>query len=335
MAAGLAAWSKSAVREIGLYIPRGAIDFLSSVVYNADIMVMISIARDGKSFGNFSEAAVREGLRSGRYLPTDLGWREGMATWQPLSQFAEFAADMPAGTPPPGAPTPGAPTTSPIVAPGMIAQDSARTGLPWEHRSGRGLLNAFFETLVMVLTKPTAAFTAMSREGGLSEPLIYAVIGGSIGLIASLLFNLAFQSFGLLADRSNALTGMIGAGFGLVFCIILMPVFVAIAMFVGAGILHLCLMIVGGAKQPFETTFRVLCFAMGSTYPLMIVPICGGFIAGVWGIVTECIGLAQAHETDTGRAVLAVFLPLIVCCGGGVLVAFMFGFLGALSQHAH
>jgi hypothetical protein len=43
---------------------------------------------------------------------------------------------------------------------------------------------------------------------------------------------------------------------------------------------------------------------------------------GVWAIVCYCIGLARAHETDTGRAVLAVFLPLIVCCGGGLLIAF-------------
>ncbi len=291
---------------------------------------MITIARDGKSFGNFSEEAVREGLRSGRYLPTDLGWREGMTTWQPLSQFPEFAADMPAGSPPPGAPS-----TSPIVAPGSVPQGSTRTGLPWEHRSERGFFNAFFETLVMALTKPTMAFATMKREGGLTEPLIYAVIGGSVGLIASLLFNVAIQSFGLFADRNNALTGMVGVGFGLIFLIILMPVFVTIGMFIGAGILHVCLMIVGGAKQPFETTFRVLCFSMGSAYPLMIVPICGGFIAGVWGIVLECIGLARAHETDTGRAVLAVFLPLIVCCGGGFLLAFMFGVFGALSQHAH
>jgi hypothetical protein len=294
-------------------------------------MAMISIARDGKSFGNFSEETVREGLRSGRFLPTDLGWREGMATWQPLSQFAEFAADMPAGTPPPSVPS-----ASPIVAPGIAAAPGGeRTGLPWEHRNGRGVLNAFFETLVMVLTKPTLAFTTMKREGGLSEPLIYAVIGGSIGLIASLLFNLALQSFGLLADRSNALAGMVGVGFGFVFLIILMPIFVAIGMFIGAGILHLCLMIVGGAKQPFETTFRVLCFSIGSAHPLMIVPICGGLIAAVWGIVLECIGLARAHETDTGRAVLAVFLPLIVCCGGGLLFAFTFGLFGALSHHGH
>ena len=83
-------------------------------------------------------------------------------------------------------------------------------------------------------------------------------------------------------------------------------------------------MIFGGANQPFETTFRVFAFTQGSAGPLQIIPLCGGLISGVWAIVCYCIGLARAHETDTGRAVLAVFLPLIVCCGGGVLIAFMF-----------
>ena len=64
----------------------------------------------------------------------------------------------------------------------------------------------------------------------------------------------------------------------------------------------------------------------------MIIPLCGSVIAGVWGIVLRCIGLARAHETDTGRAVLAVFLPLIVCCGGGLLLAILFGGIGALSH---
>ena len=92
-------------------------------------------------------------------------------------------------------------------------------------------------------------------------------------------------------------------------------------------------MIVGGANQPFETTFRVLAFTQGSTGPLQIIPLCGGLISGVWAIVCYCIGLARAHETDTGRAVLAVFLPLIVCCGGGVLIAFMF--MGAWTASHH
>ena len=91
-------------------------------------------------------------------------------------------------------------------------------------------------------------------------------------------------------------------------------------------------MIVGGANQSFETTFRVFAFSQGSAGPLQMIPICGGLIAGVWALVCNCIGLARAHETDTGRAVLAVFLPLIVCCGGGLLIALMFGGLGVLER---
>jgi hypothetical protein len=85
-------------------------------------MAMISIGREGKSFGNFSEETVREGLRSGRFLATDLGWREGMATWQPLSQFAEFTADMPAGAVSPPPPTPPATlaTALPVTTPAAI-----------------------------------------------------------------------------------------------------------------------------------------------------------------------------------------------------------------------
>jgi hypothetical protein len=286
-------------------------------------MAMIHVNRGATSLGVFSEEEVREGLRTGRFAPTDIGWREGMATWQPLSQFPELAGAAPAGPPVPAgaAPAPGAPTP--------------RSGLPWEHRQVRGFFNAFIETLAMVLTKPTQAFTVMKREGGVGEPLIYALIGGWVGGIVSFLFSLGFQSIGLFMDRHNGLAAMAGMGIGSAAIIILLPLFIVIGLFIGSAIVHLCLMIVGGANQPFETTFRVLAFSQGSTGPLQIVPICGGLIAGVWALVCNCIGLARAHETDIGRAVLAIFLPLIVCCGGGLLIAFMFGALGAWSASHH
>jgi hypothetical protein len=66
-----------------------------------------------------------------------------------------------------------------------------------------------------------------------------------------------------------------------------------------------------------------------------MIPICGGFIAGVWALVCNCIGLARAHDTDTGRAALAIFLPVIVCCGGVLLIGFIFGGLGLWSGSHH
>ena len=284
---------------------------------------MIHVNRGATSLGAFSEEEVREGLRTGRFVLTDIGWREGMANWQPLSQFPELGTAAPAA--PPAQTAAGA--TSEVAAP--------RSGLPWEHRREGGLFNAFVETLVMVLTKPGEAFTIMKREGGLGEPLIYALIGGCLGGIVSLLFSLGLQSVGFFADRHNTFAAMTGMGGGSVAFIVLVPLFIVIGLFIGSAIVHLCLMIVGGANQSFETTFRVIAFSQGSTGPLQMIPICGGLIAGVWALVCNCIGLARAHETDTGRAVLAVFLPLIVCCGGVLLIALMFGGLGAWSTSQH
>jgi hypothetical protein len=286
-------------------------------------MAMIHVNRGTTSLGVFSEQEVREGLGAGRFAPTDIGWREGMATWQPLSQFPEFG----------GVTAPAAPPVQPGAAPAAIAV-AGRTGLPWEHRHELGFFNAFIQTLTMVLTRPAEAFSVMKREGGLGEPLIYALIGGCVGGIVSALFSLGFQSIGLFADKNNSIAAMTGMGIGFG-AIILVPFFIVIGLFVGSGIVHLCLMIVGGANQPFETTFRVVAFTQGSAGPLQIIPLCGGLISGVWALVCTCIGLARAHETDTGRAVLAVFLPLIVCCGGGLLIAFMFGAMGAWTASHH
>jgi len=283
-------------------------------------MAMIHVNRGATSLGVFSEEEVRQGLRTGRFAPTDIGWREGIANWQPLSQFAELAGATPVAPPL----QTGAASISGPAAP--------RSGLPWDERQTKGLLNALIETLQMVLSRPVAAFTAMKREGGLGEPLLYAIIGGTFGGVFALTYNFALRSFTSFGDRHNALAHLFG-GLSWIFLLVLTPLFVVIGVFVASAILHVCLMIVGGAKQSFETTFRVVCFAEGSVSPLLVIPFCGGLIVGIWKVILYCIGLARAHETDTGRAVIAVLLPLVVCCGAFLLL--MFGVLGAMSAVHH
>ena len=228
---------------------------------------MIHVNRGTTSLGVFSDQEIREGLGAGRFAPTDIGWCEGMATWQPLSQFPEFGGTAAPAVPPV---QPGAAPASPMVA--------GRPGLPWEHREERGFFNAFIETLSMVLTRPAEAFSVMKREGGLGEPLIYALIGGCLGGIVSALFSLGFQSIGLFANKNNSLAAMTGMGIGFG-TIILVPLFIVIVLFIWSGLAHLCLMIFGGANQSFETTFRVFAFTQGSAGPLQIIPLCGGLIS--------------------------------------------------------
>jgi hypothetical protein len=72
-------------------------------------MAMIHVSRSGATIGVFDEERVREGLRTGEFIGTDLGWTEGMATWQPLSELESFRT--PAA--PPVTPAPPATATSP------------------------------------------------------------------------------------------------------------------------------------------------------------------------------------------------------------------------------
>ena len=130
---------------------------------------MIHVNRGTTTLGVFSEQEIREGLSAGRFAPTDIGWREGIGIWRPLSQFPEFG----------GTAAPAIPPVQPGAAPASTTV-AERPGLPWGRRQERGFFNAFIETLSMVLTRPAEAFSVMKREGGLGEPLIYALMGGSV-----------------------------------------------------------------------------------------------------------------------------------------------------------
>ena len=303
-------------------------------------MATIHVNRGANSLGAFPEEQVREGVRAGRFLPTDLGWKEGMANWQPLSQFAELASDFAAGSAASGAPPSQTPATPAAPAPVPAAASAApRSGLPWERRDTLGFVNGFVQTVTMILSRPTEAFTVMRTEDGLGDPLLFGVIGGSIAAIIWTLLSALIHSLGFAAalSQQNSLDSMLGASVGgamLIVRLILTPIFIAVGMFIWAGLVHVFLMMAGGANKTFETTFRALSFAYGATSLLAIIPCCGWMIAGVWGLIADCIGISRSHETDIGRAVIAVVLPVVICCGGIVVLCLMLGVgIGALMQH--
>ena len=73
--------------------------------------MQINIGRSGQQLGTFSEDEVREGLKNGKFLPTDLGWHEGLADWQPLGSLAVLGGAISPVPAPSAAPT-GAPVSA-------------------------------------------------------------------------------------------------------------------------------------------------------------------------------------------------------------------------------
>ena len=293
---------------------------------------MIHVNRSGQSLGIFDEARVREGLATGEFIGTDLGWTEGMPSWRPLSELENFGATAapPPETPPPvgGAGTAPAPA-APIIPAGDVPPTGEGSGLPWENRDQYGFANGLLQTIAMVLTRPNEAFGVMKRDAGLADPLLYAIIIGTAAALVSFVYSMLFQSIGFMSSGEAGLGRFVGAGATSFLSVVFAPVLIALMVFIVAGIAHLCLMLVGGANGSFETTLRVFCYSSGSANVLQLVPGCGGLLAGITSIVLNCIGLARAHQTDTWRAVVAVLLPVAVCCG--VVALFFFVIIGAMA----
>jgi hypothetical protein len=202
--------------------------------------------------------------------------------------------------------------------PTMAPPPAAQIAPPWEDES-RPIFDRWKDTVIAVFTGPTAFFDAMRQEGGIGAPLMFAIIGGWVGIAASQVWNYIGSSLLHIAMFQRAslsrFAPMMGGSFsGMLCAIVLAPVYMAIGLFIGAGIVHLCLMLVGGAKRPFETTFRVVAYTSGSITLLNVVPLCGGMVGGIWALVVEVIGLSRAHQITTGKALVAVLIPVAAAC---------------------
>jgi hypothetical protein len=116
--------------------------------------MQIHVARDSSSLGVFSVEEVKSGLQSGRFLMTDLAWREGMSTWVMLAQWSEFTGVISA------------------VPPDVIPQsNNLSLTVPWEKSPSLG---SYFETIKGALLSPYATFA--SGAFGFKQYIAFAYI---------------------------------------------------------------------------------------------------------------------------------------------------------------
>lgn len=205
--------------------------------------------------------------------------------------------------------------------------------LPWE-QPGLGVFQAFGQTLAMLFGSPRKAFERMQVTGAFGRPLVFAIVVGWIAVLAGTFWNLLLRGWvqefvpwaGERWGDISAVARIVGA--------MTAPLWLPIGLLVGACITHLFLILVGGAKRGFAATFRVQCYA-GATMLLAVIPACGQVVGLVWSLVLSVIGLSAAHRISTGKAALAVLLPLLLCCGCMALGVALFGaaILAALGRH--
>ncbi|HEY8485204.1 MAG TPA: YIP1 family protein [Longimicrobiales bacterium] len=188
-----------------------------------------------------------------------------------------------------------------------------RDQFPWPPGPDDSILLAFFTTLKRSALSPTAFFRAMPVRGGLGAPVLFYLAIGFVVAVSSLFWKsirlLTFGPEDLTAFQALGLSA--SPGLLLLLEFLLSPLSLLLALFLGAGVTHLMLLIVGGAREGFEATTRALAFAY-SPLVLAIVPMIGPIVGTIWATVNAIIGLREAHRTDTWRAVVAVLGPIAV-----------------------
>lgn len=226
--------------------------------------------------------------------------------------------------PPPFAPPPGWQPPGPPVPAAPVA------GLPWEMRPQVGFADALVDTVRLFMSSPREAWSRTREKGDYAQPLFFAIcvgwIGAAFNIVWSMMFGQAWLRFVPPNVRDMA-TGFAATSVGwTVARICIAPLVVVIGLFIGAAILHLCLMIVGGLSNSsagFEGTVRVVGYSWVAQLA-QIVPLIGGLIALVWALVLYVLGIERLHRTTQGKAVAAIMIPIALCCGC-ILIALILG----------
>ena len=202
------------------------------------------------------------------------------------------------------------------------APSNSTPDFPWPPRENDSILEAAVTTWKESLFHPTSFFRRMPREFDFGWVLGYYLVVGVIGAGLSLFWQMVLGPSPLAgmfmpeAEPGNPVVEFL-----------LSPLILFVVLWVVSGIVHLFLLMFGARKYGYLTTTRVFCFSSGPTL-FEVVPFIGPVVGSTWSLVITIIGLREAHETTTGRAVAAVFVPvffLLILLGLIFIVGFMAG----------
>lgn len=193
------------------------------------------------------------------------------------------------------------------------AIEDGRPGLPWE-QPGTGI-QSLFQTALLVCFKPSVAFSQMNRSGSLWYPIRYSLFCLLIGFCGTVFWQgvgaLAWMNYSSPAASDFQIALISLAGFAAVMLCVVAPLMATLGNLMVAGILHICLIIAGGSRYPFATSFRIACYTQSSLLLwLLFIPL-GELAVGIWNVVLQIFAIHRAHEVPMGRAVLAAVLPMV------------------------
>ncbi len=192
----------------------------------------------------------------------------------------------------------------------------------------------FFEKVKGFLIEPSKTFDAVKGDT-LNEAMKYYVcIAAIYSALIALLFAFAPTLLALTMGFGFRNLGMmpgVDARFLAIGIFVVFLIFMIIGVFIIGAIYHIGVYIVGG-KKGIEQTIKALMYGQTPGLLLGWIPIIG-IIAGIWSFVLYILGIRQLQEITTGKAILAVLIPIIIIVVlivvlAAIIAAFVFGIGG-------
>lgn len=295
--------------------------------------MQIHIARKGALLGVFTAEEVLAGLAAGRFVATDLAWREGMAEWKGLGEWPEFAS----ATVTPSAAAP----TMPVAA----------STVPWELGKSPG---AFFATVREAILNPAGLASGRFGFGDWLAFCYVAVacalpfqvagllmVGNQNAAMAALIRKLDLPQFNAIADQMSSAPP---TSAGLMILSLVMNMAFAPILYAGFGLAHWAGQRVFRIKVPAERTVSATLLAFGTIIllaapvQLLAVELLVQLVVSALLFIPFCVVHYRALGAATGVNPWAqfgiscfVWLVLCACCCLGPILL-LTGAMGAIAQ---
>lgn len=204
----------------------------------------------------------------------------------------------------------------------------------WEDPN-QGFFSRLFGTISGASTGSRAFYARVARSDDPWPAITFSVL---VNTMLGLLFGLGLAFFYLFLGGAIAATGggkskdvlgllgVMGAmGLG---SAILYPLMMAVMGFVGpwigGGIAHLMLTVLGGASGSYAKSVRVSGYSAACNL-WALVPCVGGFGQLACMAISHTVGLDEAHRCGTGKAAAAVLVPwgVFAACGCALYAALL------------
>ncbi|SKA69207.1 YIP1 family protein [Desulfobaculum bizertense] len=200
----------------------------------------------------------------------------------------------------------------------------ASSSVPFENLEEHGFFNGLIETIKKVSKTPTEFFSKMPLAGGRKMPLIFYILLGEFSALCQTIWQVLGSILGInvLVALGPQPAGNSEPGPESFAILLVLPILLFLFSHISSGILHGTIRLLHKKNQPYEATYRVICYSCAPTV-LSVFPVIGAIVGSVWSLVLTYKGLKKVHGMSVGKTISVLLLPFLALMILSMIVSFL------------